>query len=275
METFKQRIATCLQSNSSSNSSATHQYPLIEKENKWIQNVLEELISKRYFYKVHNEAAKVLTIVACHTDTEDKYLTLINNIQFLSFPNNDLVIVNSAEERYSSLTRQKVEPYCKAYVEIPNDNYMDFGKWNHVCRHFDVSTYDHVVFTNDSYFILGSIYPFYNKMLERNASLYGTVSSTEIRHHYQSYLFACRKDAVETFSQFFESTKHLIHGYQDLIQHLEIYFADKFSDKDCYLGIENMPTNQGKNIFFHNDLLYSKLRRARMLPLVKLRRLKM
>lgn len=271
MDALKQKITLCL-----SKLQTVSHFPLAErKENSWIRFLSNELMSKRYFYKVHSERTKILTIIACHSNTMERYLTLTNNISYLSFPQNDIIVINSAGEKFAEIAKQDCTSRCKAYLEVPNDQYMDFGKWNYVCRHYDISPYDHIIFTNDSYFILGSINHFVNKMVERNASLYGLVSSTEIRHHYQSYLFACRRDAVESFNLFYESKKHLVHGYQDLIHHLELYLSDQFTDKDCLFAVESMPTNEGKNIFFHNDFLYRKLLSAHLLPLIKLRRIYM
>lgn len=276
MDSLKQKISKTLHHIYRPNSTKNHQNISVQQENAWIQRFLDELMNKQYFQKVHNQTANVLTIIACHSNNEERYYTLLNNLQYLSFPNNDLVIVNSEGERFSDQVKEQVQPICKAFFEIPNDKYMDFGKWNYACRHVqDISTYHHIIFTNDSYFILGSIFPFVNKMLERNACFYGFVSSSEIRHHYQSYLFACRRDAVHLFNQFYISKKHLIHRYQDLIDHLELYLSDQFTEKDCFLPVQKMPTNAGKNICFHNDLLYRKLLSTHLFPLIKLRRLNM
>jgi hypothetical protein len=276
MDNLKNKISECV--NKICNVSKmipTSESANVNKENAYIKSLLNELMTKRYFYKVHNENVKVLTIMACHSNSEDKYNAVINNFDYLKFPNNDIIIINSSNESYSEKLKNDIKDKCKAYFEVPNDIYMDFGKWNYVCSNYDTSSYDFVVFTNDSFFITSSIYPFYNMMIEKNTNFYGMSSSTEKKYHYQSYLFGIKNFAVQGLKNLFNSKKKLINGYESLIDNLELNLADQFIHKDCYLKVEDTPTNSGVNIFFHNDLLYSKLLKTKIFPIVKLRRVGM
>jgi hypothetical protein len=274
MNNLKNKIRECV--NKICNVSTkvlTSELANVNKENIYIKNLLNELMSKRYFYKVHNENVKVLTIVACHSNSEDRCNAVINNFDYLKFSNNDIIIINSSNESFSENLKNEMQDKCKSYFEIPNDIYMDFGKWIHVCSNYDISNYDFVVFTNDSYFITSSIYPFYNNMIEQNTNLYGINSSSEIKHHYQSYLFGIKNCSIDRFKKFYESKKNLITGHQSLIDNLELNMSDQFIDKNCYLKVEELPTNSEKNLYIHNDLLYSKLLRTKIFPIVKFARL--
>lgn len=275
MDNLKIRINSCMNEiNSVSKSISVSDVSKVNTENKIIKIFLSELMSKRYFYKVHNETAKVLTIIACHSNSEDKYLSVINNFNYLKFPSNDIVIINSSNESYSEQLKNEMQDKCKHFIEIPNDVYMDFGKWNHVCNNYDISNYDFVVFTNDSFFITDSIYPFYNTMLEKNTNFYALTSSSEINKHYQSYLFGVTKIAIDRFKNFFNIKKDFIDKTpRSLILNIELNLSNYFLNKGCYLELENFPTNAQKNIFFHNNLLYNKLLQSKILPVVKLRTL--
>jgi hypothetical protein len=247
----------------------------VNKENAYIKSLLNELMSKKYFYKVHNESLKILTIFACHSNNQDKYNAIINNFGYLKFPNNDIIIINSSNESYSEKLKNDIQDKCKSYFEIPNDVFMDFGKWNYVCSNFDISNYDFIVFTNDSYFITSSIYHFYNMMIEKNTNLYGISSSNEIKYHYQSYLFGIKNCSIDRFKKFYESKKKYITDHQSLIDNLELNMSDHFLYKDCFFKVEEVPTNIKKNICFHNDLLYSKLLKTRIFPIIKFKRVAM
>jgi hypothetical protein len=276
MDNLKDTINNCVNKicNVSTNI-PTSEAPNVNKENVYIKSLLNELMSKRYFYKVHNESLKILTIFACHSNSENKYNAVINNFDYLKFPNNDIIIINSSNESYSEKLKNDIQDKCKSYFEIPNDVFMDFGKWNYVCSNFDISNYDFIVFTNDSYFITSSIYPFYNMMIEKNTNLYGINSSSEIKYHYQSYLFGLKNCAVQGFKNLFNLKKNLINNSRSLIDNLELNLENHFIHKDCFLKVEEMPTNAGKNICFHNDLLYSKLLKTRVFPIIKFRRIDM
>jgi len=51
---------------------------------------------------------KIITIVACHTNTLLKYNAIINNIPYLIFPNNDIIIINSSNEKYSDKLKKYI-----------------------------------------------------------------------------------------------------------------------------------------------------------------------
>jgi len=216
---------------------------------------------------------KMLTIMACHTDTGLKLKTILNNIKYFRFINNDIIIINSSHTNYS----KELETACNVrglkYIEIPNSSHLDVGKWMHVLKTTSIEKYNFVVFTNDSYFINNPICHFYNKMVTRNVELYGYNDSTQITHHYQSYLFGVKKEAIHKFIVHYESHKNLLTDYLSVVSNIELKLMNIFQTKDCFLKIGSFYRHKGKNIFFNNDALYIQLINHKLLPFFKLKRI--
>jgi hypothetical protein len=232
--------------------------------------------AKKYCFRhtLNENTPKILTIIACNTDSKIKADTTVNNLHYLNYLNNDIVIINTSGIQFGDELKEKVSkfPFVKQLFEIPNDCYLDFGKWIYVLNNYDYSSYDYVVFTNDSFIIKSRINCFFNKMIAKNVELFGYNDSTQLRYHYQSYLFGVKKDAVCKFIDLFEEKKHLIRGSESLVYNTEILMTDYFSTKDCFLHIGYIPMNQGMNIFFTNDVLYNILFKKRLLPFIKVKR---
>jgi hypothetical protein len=215
---------------------------------------------------------KILTIIACHANTSLKLKTILNNIRYFRFINNDIIIVNSINTPYS----KELEKACKdrglKYIEIPNNSHLDIGKWMHVLKMTHILSYNFVVFTNDSYFINNPICHFYNKMAMKNVELYGYNDSTQISHHYQSYLFGIKREAIHKFIDHYESHKKLLTDYLSVVSNVELKLMNIFRTKDCFLKIGYLYHHKGKNIFFNNDKLYIQLMKHGLLPFFKLKR---
>ena len=184
--------------------------------NLFIKNY-KKIISNNYTPNNTNNK-KILTIVACHTNTLLKYNTVINNIPYLIFPNNDIIIINSLNEKYSDKLKRYIAtksaintPNNKIikYIEIPNDKYIDIGKYIHVLNIMDTDgslskEYEFVVLINDSIIIKKSIAHFYNMTIKNNKELYAYNDSSEIKYHYQSYLYAIKYKAIHKLIDYFE-----------------------------------------------------------------------
>ena len=122
-------------------------------------------------------------------------------------------------------------------------------------------------------FVLATIYPFFNKMLERDVELYGYNDSTQGCYHYQSYLFGLKESAVYKLQNLYSNKKHLLTNYLAVVSNIELKLVDTFKSTDCFLKIGYIISHRGKNIFFNNDSFYKKLFESRVLPLIKLKRL--
>ena len=234
---------------------------------------------------------KILTIVACHTNTLLKYNAIINNIPYLIFPNNNIIIINSSNEKYSDKLKNYITSKLRIntlinsphnilkYIEIPNDKFIDIGKYIHV---FDTiqkddsmdKDYEFVVLINDSIVVKKSITHFYNMVLKNNKELYAYNDSSEIKYHYQSYLYAIKYNAIHKLIDYFNIHKSEIHGYNDVIDKIELELYNIYAnDSECFLKIAKLPCNINKNIYFHNDTLYKLLFTNEILPFIKIRAL--
>uniref|UniRef100_A0A6C0EFL1 Uncharacterized protein n=1 Tax=viral metagenome TaxID=1070528 RepID=A0A6C0EFL1_9ZZZZ len=231
---------------------------------------------------------KIVTIVACHTNTLLKYNAVINNIPYLIFPNNDIIIINSSNEKYSDKLKQYIDtksainaPNNKIikYIEIPNDKYIDIGKYIHALNIIETDgslskDYEFVVLINDSIIIKKSITHFYNMTIKMNKELYAYNDSSEIKYHYQSYLYAIKYNAIHKIIDYFNNHKFEINGYKDVIDKIELELNGVYAnDNDCFLKIAMLPCNINKNIYFHNDALYNLLLNNEILPFIKIRAL--
>ena len=254
--------------------------------NLFIKNY-KKIISNNYTPNNTNNK-KILTIVACHTNTLLKYNTVINNIPYLIFPNNDIIIINSLNEKYSDKLKRYIAtksaintPNNKIikYIEIPNDKYIDIGKYIHVLNIMDTDgslskEYEFVVLINDSIIIKKSIAHFYNMTIKNNKELYAYNDSSEIKYHYQSYLYAIKYKAIHKLIDYFNIHKSEIQGYNDVIDKIELELKSIYANEnDCFLKIANLPCNINKNIYFHNDALYKLLFNNDILPFIKIRTL--
>jgi len=243
-----------------------------EKEAAFIESSIKDMTKFNSPPGFTHPNTKMLTIMACHTNSSLKLKTILNNIRYFRFINNDIIIINSIDTPYS----RALEKMCKVrglkYIEIPNNSHLDIGKWMHVLKTTNILPYNFVVFTNDSYFINNPICHFYNKMITRNVELYGYNDSTQITHHYQSYLFGINRDALHKFIAHYESHKNLLTDYLSVVSNIELKLMNIFQTKDCFLKIGKFYHHKDKNIFFNNDRLYIQLMKHGLLPFFKLKR---
>jgi len=153
---------------------------------------------------------KICILIACHTDSLKKYFTLLNNLnEFRKFTNN-IIIINSSDSKYSKNLKDDIEDfdYIIDYIEIKNDKYLDFGKWNQVLKNyekFNFKKFDSIVFTNDSILIVEKLDNFFTYIsnLPESINIYGYNDSSQLGiYHYQSYLFLIKTKRLLIFRPF-------------------------------------------------------------------------
>ena len=66
----------------------------------FLKLLLNNMISKQYDPSIHDK--KILTIIACNTDSLIKLNGTINNLKYFSFKNNDIIMINSSDAKYNS-----------------------------------------------------------------------------------------------------------------------------------------------------------------------------
>lgn len=226
-------------------------------------------------YSPDKNDKKYLVIMACHCNSDQKLSAIKNNLRYFSFDNFHKIVINSTNLPYTNTLQDICDRYNNTkYYEIPNSNYIDFGKWVHTLSHLvNYNDYDYVILTNDSYVIHSSINHFFNLAVKYNVEMYGYNDSTQIKYHYQSYLFILRKDAVQTFIYKVTLPGPVIKEAVDVILNYEVNMTDWYSTKKSFLEIGNYILDRGKNIFFTNDKLYLPLKKFGLLPFTKIKRI--
>lgn len=233
--------------------------------NKFLNEILIEKTKN-----IFEPCKKHLTIIACHLYNKQRIQVLKQNLRFLSFSNNDIIIINSSNLILNNFVKNELQNKVKQYIEIPNDKWIDFGKWKYVLNNIDYSDYEYITFTNDSFSISKPIYFYFNLAFEKKKELYAYTSSSEVKYHFQSYLFTVKKDAINKFKKYLTNKITPLSKNINPI-HLELHLITEFQTYDCFLDIGKI--NNKKNIFFNNDFLYFILFKYNLLPFIKLKRI--
>jgi len=230
---------------------------------------------KRNSYSPDQNGKKYLIIMACHCNSQIRFNTIKKNLHYFAFENCHKIVINSENTSFTDQLKEITSRHNNTnYYEIPNNNYIDFGKWVHVLSHLvNYNEYDYIVLTNDSYKIHSSINHYLNLAAKHNVHLFGYNDSTQVRYHYQSYLFTLRKDAVTTFINRVTAPGISINGHYDVVLNYELKMTDWYPTHKSFLKIGNCGLDIGHNIFFTNDELYLPLKNIGLLPFTKLKRI--
>lgn len=224
-------------------------------------------------YNPDDNNIKYLVLFASHCDSEIKLHAIKNNLQYFDHNSMDVIVINSTNLKYNTDVKNICESYRNiTYCEIENIPTLDFGKWINVLDRYNYNKYDFIFFTNDSFIIHNPINYFFNLTYKYNLDLYGYNDSTQRKYHYQSYLFALKKNVISRFIFEVNLKIHKIKGYEDVVTEYELNMTTWFNKIDCFLSIGYIPSHKGLNIFFTNDLLYDKLKKN-LLPFTKIKRL--
>ena len=230
-------------------------------------------MKKNGYNPSNNTDIRFLTIMACHTNTKLKLDSAINNLKYLTFKNNDIVVINSENVEYATQLKDATNSTDNIieYLTIPNDKCCDFGKWVYSLNSINniQDKYDYVVFINDSIIIKSSIHHFFNIMVKNPVELYGYTDSTEIRYHYQSYLFGISSKSCYKLIDMLNNNRSKINTFNDLIVNMELPLIDAFTSHDCFIKLGRNPENIGKNIYYDNIALYTRLFYNQLLPFIK------
>lgn len=219
-------------------------------------------------------STRFLTIIACHCDRFVKLQGVLKTIQFLNFPSNKIVIVNSSNVKYGNQLKTALSKINNIdYYEISNNSKLDIGKWMYYIQEQYENNFDYIIFTNDSIIIVDTIFPYFHSMVKSGSQLYGYNDSSQCKYHYQSYLFAVKADSLSILKNHYNNVYSKLTNYNAVVAHIELKLVDIFPIKDCFLKIAYLPGHKNENIFFSNDVLYEKLRRFQLFPIYKIKRL--
>ena len=220
---------------------------------------------------------QILLLVANHTCNNIKYNISLNNISIMKNFVNSIVIVDTNEERYSKLLYNDLKKYNKIinYFFINNDTYFDFGKWIFALNKINTTNYDYILFLNDSILVTNEIKNYFHyieHLMSENIDLYAYNDSTQIKYHYQSYLFLLKSKNIKKFISFFENKKPLINDLISLVHNVELNITEIYDNHDVFLKIGE-EYNKSKNLYWENEELYQYLISKNIFALIKLKKI--
>ena len=191
------------------------------------------------------KANKFLCIIAAHPNTQLKKEALERIVvEFKKF--GDVVIVTS--------TGQVPDMLDVPIISVANDPVkVNYAKHAYYLNNYDVSKYDRVILTNDSYYILKDLDRFIS-LCETNAELVGYTASNEIQYHYTDFIRCYNKSGIKKIKNHYNSTspKNLLEAIKMNEVESTNIFSSKFVLHDAYVGFEG-------NIFFDDSMLYRAL----------------
>jgi hypothetical protein len=215
---------------------------------------------------------KILAIIACHTNNQIRYNVMMNNIQFIKNNVDNIILMNSKNEKYAESLEKSLQNEKITFDYIDNNCHCDFGKYMYALDNYKWDEYDVILFMNDSIIITNSIDEYFDMIKNNDAELYGFIDSTEIKYHYPSFLFAVNIKYIYIFYNFVKNQLKICNNFDDLIQKIEIILCDQFKKKIVF--VETAEYDICKiNIFFYDDLKYKKMLNSNILPIIKLKRL--
>jgi hypothetical protein len=244
----------------------------IQHFNQYITHKIIQKNNNRY--SPDQNGKKYLIVIACHCDSELKLDTIRKNLRYFAFENCHKIVINTKDLQYNNSINDICSRHNNTkYIETNNTPYYDFGKWVNALNNYDYNNYDYILFTNDSFIIHNSINHFLNLAAKHNVQFYGYNDSTQTRHHYQTYLFILRKDAIPIFINKVTDPSLKINGQTDVISNFELQMTDWFESHKSFLKIGKFGLEKGHNIFFTNDTLYKPLKQSGLLPFTKIKRI--
>ena len=250
---------------------------------------------------------KILALIANHTCNKVKYNISLNNISLIKEYVTDIIIIDTKDQYYAEQLKNDIiyDKKILNYLFVENDNYYDFGKWTYALNlkkkfekneirltspesnkvtynsnlpdlvEIEFNKYDYVLFLNDSIILMDEIKNYFsyidNVMLE-NTNLYAYNDSTQIKYHYQSYLFLLKSKIINKFLHFFESKKKLINNLESLINNVELNMCNIDDNHECFLKIGS-EYNMSKNLYWENEVLYQYLLSKNIFALIKLKKI--
>jgi hypothetical protein len=199
--------------------------------------------------------------VACHTSSALKIKCLIRNKPYFEEIANDIIYINSTEFKAANVIENM--------VYIDNDQTVCYGKYLHVLLNMDISQYDNIILTNDSYLITTSLSSFkalFNETIEMTALCCSNQSSK----HYPDWLRRYNKNGIQKIIQFYKTNLSNNKSFLSLIQNIELksHLIHNHSINVLYDAIPGY----NYNIHFDNtqlkDYLYNK-----NYPIIKIKKL--
>ena len=155
------------------------------------------------------------------------------------------------------------------YIQyIKNDKYACFSKYLHYLKKMEMSIYNKIILTNDSYVIVNSLNSFF-ELAVQDVDMTGIISSNETRYHYPDFLRCYNKNSIHTLIEFYDKNRHRIKCFDDLIRVYEIPSTYLFKNRNVLYEVDQ---DYKKNIHFDNEVLPYYLKDIQY-PIIKYKKL--
>jgi 3,5-epimerase/4-reductase len=224
-----------------------------------VKNIKESVRDILIEYK--KNVKKTLCVVACHTSSELKIKCLLGNKKYFEEISDDVVYINSSE--------YKDQNVIDTMIYIDNNNKFCYGKYLYVLQNMDISQYDNVILTNDSYLITKSLMGFkdlFNDSIEMSA----LCCSTQCCKHYPDFLRRYSKIGIVKLVQFYCKNLNSITSFNSAIQNIEIK-SHLVHGNSINVLYDSIPNYDG-NIHFYDiwleEYLYNK-----NYPIIKIKKM--
>lgn len=206
---------------------------------------------------------KLLALIANHTYDNIKYNISINNLNLIKEYLDNVCIIDTLGLDYAVKLKEffSDEKKINNIFLIENNEFFDFGKWIYGLNNVNYYDYDYIIFINDSIVFdldIKKYFQYIINKLDRNINLFGYNDSTQVKFHYQSFLFTIHSRIVKNFIQFFESKKNSINCMASLIYNTELCLHEITSEHDSFLKLSKT-YNCKKNLHWENEVVYKNL----------------
>jgi len=206
----------------------------------------------------YGRPCKFLCVIAAHPDSPIKKEALDRTVtEFKKY--GDVVVVTSA--KCPSLT-ESVD-----ILTILNDPInVCYSKYQYYLNNYDVSGYDRVILTNDSYYLLRDLDNFI-RLCEVDVELVAYMTSNEIQYHYTDFLRCYNRTGIVKIKEHYNSVTAT--SLSDAINKNEVGSSGLFIDP---LVLHHAYPGFGGNVFF-DDIMLRRVLFDDLIDLVKIKAL--
>ena len=219
-----------------------------------------------------------IVIIACHTYSELKLETILNNIKYFKDNCNVIYLINSQEYK-GELEKYLNNDYINKYFNLNNNNpklkeiKIQYYKNTRLLCHekwfkcLETIKYESnkICLTNDSFLIVNSI----DRMFKSTSDMFSILSSNEGTYHYPDFLRVYNKIGIKKWKEYYLNNIYKCNEHADLVEIMEIRSSNMNLNKD---SLFKFPDSYKGNIHF-DDINLKKVLNQDKYPIIKLKRI--
>jgi len=218
--------------------------------------------------------SKSLGIFLNNTYSEVKFkINLINYNNLISNFNN--IIIIDTNNIYSQNLKNEIINNLDNSIIIKkyelNNNFtenieidLNIEKILFALENINYYEFDYITIINDNYLYYKNITPYFDYIKNHNLDFCSMTDSSEIKYHYQLYLFTIKSDFINEFINYINENKN------DILIQFNIHTI--FNKSNVYLKLAYLENNKNYNIFY-NDYLYEYFINNNILPIISINKL--